>query len=128
MGKPVLHKTLTILISLVWLINGLYAKVLGFVPRHREIVAEVLGEDISFIAVKVIGVMEICMFVWVISGKYSRLNAVMQIVIVMTMNILEFIIAPNLLLFGRMNIIIALIFVTVIYINEFIIKPKAKTA
>lgn len=125
MKRAAIHKVLTIFISLVWLINGLYAKVLGFVPRHQEIVARILGNDVSFLAVKVIGVLEICMFVWVISRKFSRLAAVMQIVIVLTMNILEFILVPDLLLFGRMNIIIALVFVSVVYVNEFIIKPKA---
>jgi hypothetical protein len=125
LNKSIIHKILNIFISLVWLINGLYAKVLGFVPRHQEIVARILGSEISFIAVKVIGVLEICMFAWVISRKFSRLAAIMQIVIVLTMNILEFILVPDLLLFGRMNIIIALVFVSVIYVNEFIIKPKA---
>lgn len=125
MKRAAIHKILTILISLVWLINGLYAKVLGFVPRHQEIVARILGGEISFIAVKVIGVLEICMFVWVISRKFSRLAAIVQIVIVMTMNILEFIFVPDLLLFGRMNIIIAIVFVSIIYVNEFLIKPKA---
>ncbi|HWA06520.1 MAG TPA: DoxX-like family protein [Ignavibacteria bacterium] len=125
MKKTGIHRILTILISLVWLINGLYAKVLGFVPRHQEIVARILGSEISFVAVKVIGVLEICMFVWVISGKFSRLAAIMQIVIVITMNILEFVLVPDLLLFGRMNIIIALVFVSVVYVNEFIVKPKS---
>ena len=125
MKRAAIHKILTILISLVWLINGLYAKVLGFVPRHQEIVARILGSEISFVAVKVIGALEICMFIWIISRKFSRLAAVMQIIIVMTMNILEFILVPDLLLFGRMNIIIALVFVCVVYVNEFIIKPKA---
>lgn len=125
MKRAAIHKILTILISLVWLINGLYAKVLGFVPRHQEIVARILGGEISFIAVKVIGVLEICMFVWVISRKFSRLAAIVQIVIVMTMNILEYIFVPDLLLFGRMNIIIAIVFVSIIYVNEFLIKPKA---
>ena len=125
MTRSAIHTVLTILISLVWLINGLYAKVLGFVPRHKEIIAKILGGEISFIAVKVIGVLEICMFVWVISRKYSRLAAVTQILIVLTMNILEFILAPELLLFGRYNILIALVFVSVVYVNEFIIKPKA---
>lgn len=125
MNKSIIHKVLTILISLVWLINGLYAKVLGFVPRHQQIVARILGIEISFVAVKVIGALEICMFIWVISRKFSRLAAVVQIVIVMAMNILEFILVPDLLLFGRMNIIIALVFVCVVYINEFIIKPKS---
>ena len=125
MKRAAIHKILTILISLVWLINGLYAKVLGFVPRHQQIVARILGSEISFVAVKIIGALEICMFIWVISRKFSRQAAVMQIIIVMTMNILEFILVPDLLLFGRTNIIIALVFVCVVYVNEFIIKPKA---
>jgi len=125
MTRSAIHTVLTILISLVWLINGLYAKVLGFVPRHREIVAKILGGEISTIAVKVIGVLEICMFVWVISKKYSRFAAVIQIVIVLTMNLLEFFLTPELLLFGRFNILIALVFVSIVYVNEFIIKPKA---
>jgi hypothetical protein len=122
--RPLIHRILTILVSLVWLINGLFAKVIGLVPRHQQIVERILGSDNSFLAVKVIGVLEICMFLWVISKKFSRLCSITQIVIVMTMNIMEFIIAPDLLLFGKLNIIIALIFVTVIYLNEFIIKPK----
>ena len=35
------------LISLVWLVNGLYCKVLNFVPRHQLIVARILGEDFA---------------------------------------------------------------------------------
>ena len=124
MKKNTLHKILTILISLVWLINGLFAKVLGFVPRHQEIAAKILGDGISLIAVKVIGVLEIGMFMWVISRKYSRLAAIMQITVVLTMNVLEYIIAPELLLFGRLNIVIAVFFVSVVYFNEFILKPK----
>ena len=124
MKKNTLHNILTILISLVWLINGLFAKVLGFVPRHQEIVAKILGDGISFIAVKVIGVLEIGMFIWVISRKYSRLAAIMQITVVLTMSVLEYIIAPELLLFGRLNIVIAVFFVSAVYFNEFILKPK----
>lgn len=124
MKNPATYKILTILISLVWLVNGLFAKVFGFVPRHQEIVARILGSEISFIAVKVIGVLEICMFFWVISRKYTKLCAVIQIVTVITMNIIEFFLTPDLLLFGRFNIVIALIFVFIIYLNEFIIKPK----
>lgn len=124
MANPTLKKVLTVLISFVWLINGLVCKVLGLVPRHREIVARILGNDISFIAVKFIGVMEICMFIWVISKKYNRLCAIFQIVIVMAMNIIEFILAPDLLLFGRLNLVIAIIFVSVVYYNEFLNYPK----
>lgn len=34
------------LIALVWLVNGLWCKVLGHVPRHEAIVARVLSENL----------------------------------------------------------------------------------
>jgi hypothetical protein len=54
--KPLVNIILTIAISLVWLINGLFCKVLNMVPRHQEIVARIIGVDYSFLATKAIGV------------------------------------------------------------------------
>ena len=45
-------------------------------------------------------------------------------VIVGTMNIIEFILSPDLLLFGRMNIVFASVFIAVIYLNEFIFGKR----
>lgn len=45
MGDRTIHRILTYLIAAVSLINGLFCKVLNLVPRHRQIVAEILGED-----------------------------------------------------------------------------------
>jgi hypothetical protein len=39
------HQTISYLIAAVWLINGLVCKVLNLVPRHREIVARILGDN-----------------------------------------------------------------------------------
>jgi hypothetical protein len=44
--------------------------------------------------------------------------------IVATMNIIEFILAPDLLLFGRMNIVFASIFIALIYVNEFVFRKR----
>lgn len=118
---------LTILISLVWLINGLFCKVLGLVPRHEMIVARIIGGEYSYIGTKVIGILEIMMFIWVISRKYSKFNAIVQITVVSIMIIIETILTPDLLLFGRFNIIFILIFIALIYYNEFVLntgKPK----
>jgi uncharacterized membrane protein YphA (DoxX/SURF4 family) len=120
-------KIFTLAIASVWLINGLFCKVLNLVPRHQQIVTRILGEEYSGIATKAIGISEILMFVWVISGIKSRLCAILQIVVVASMNIIEFILAPDLLLFGRVNIILATILCTVVFINEFILnKISAK--
>jgi hypothetical protein len=121
MAGTFLHTTLTVAIALVWLINGLYCKVLNFVPRHGMIVARILGDGHAGAITKAIGVLEVFMFVWVFSGVAARLCAVVQIILVAVMNVIEFFQAPDLLLFGRMNAVIALLFIGVIYCNEFLL-------
>jgi hypothetical protein len=110
---------LTIGIALVWLINGLFCKLLNLVPRHQMIVSNILSKDHSYIATKAIGVLEILMFIWIISKIQSRLCALTQIIVIAIMNIIEFIFVPHLLLFGRANIIVAAIFILIIFYNEF---------
>jgi len=119
-----LRKILTLAIASVWLINGLFCKVLNFAPRHQQIVARILGEDISWLAIKTIGVLEIFMFVWIISKIGSRWCAITQIMIVATMNILEFFLVPDILLFGRINIVVSIIFISAVYINEFLFPDQ----
>jgi hypothetical protein len=114
-------------ISLVWLINGLFCKLLNFVPRHREIVARILGNEHALLFTKLIGASEVLMFVWIISRIKSKWCAIAQILLIATMNTIEFILAPDLLLFGKINSIVALFFISVIYFNEFIPGKKIKT-
>src|ERR1044071_9884407 len=102
---------LSILIAAVWLGNGLYCKVLNFVPRHRAIVARILGERHASVITKLIGFAEIGMTLWVLSGIYPMVNTATQIFIVALMNVLEYFIAPDLLLFGRRNAVAALLFI-----------------
>ncbi|MEL6987473.1 MAG: DoxX-like family protein [Bacteroidota bacterium] len=105
------------LIALVWLGNGLFAKVLNMVPRHEAIVARILGSDYSSLLTKGIGVLEIGMFVWILSGIWRRLNMCLQIVVILIMNILETILVPDLLLWGRWNIVFAFLFCVFIFWN-----------
>lgn len=124
MTNKTLHAILIYFIAAVWIANGLFCKVLNLVPRHQEIVARILGEEYSGILVKVIGVSEILMAVWILSKVKSRLNASAQIIIILTMNIIEFAIASDLLLWGKTNIIFALLFIVVIFYNEFVLNKK----
>jgi len=120
--STLLYNLLNIGIALVWLINGLYCKVLNFVPRHQEIVAKILGAEYAPILTKLIGFGEIFLGVWIISGFQSRTNTILQIVLVLTMNIIEFVFASDLLLFGKLNLLIAITFVMILYGHEFIQK------
>lgn len=119
-----LHKVLNYSIASIWLVNGLVCKVLNFVPRHQQIVAEILGSEHSRLLTIAIGFSEIIMAIWVISQFKSRISAVAQIIIVALMNLLEFIIVPELLLWGRLNSFFALLFIGVVYYNEFILKKE----
>jgi len=119
-----LHKGLTLLISVVWLANGLFCKVLNLVPRHEQIVARILGEDYSRPLTILIGLSEVVMAVWVLSKFKSKLNAITQILIVALMNTLEFILVPDLLLWGRLNSVFALLFIGLVYYNEFVLNKK----
>src|SRR6187402_1827280 len=111
-------------IAAVWIINGLFCKMLNFVPRHQEIVASILGNDHARLLTIVIGFSEIAMAVWILSGIRRRLNAIAQIIGIAAMNALEFILVPDLLLWGRFNALFALLFILLIFYNEFYGKNK----
>ena len=113
------NNIVTYLIALVWLINGLYCKVLNFVPRHQQIVGELFGDDWARPLTLTIGLLEIGMTIWVLSGLFKRFNSILQIVIVALMNIIEFFTVPHLLLWGRWNAFFAFLFILLVYFNEF---------
>ncbi|CAL1517033.1 hypothetical protein MMC2321_00764 [Chitinophaga sp. MM2321] len=71
-----------------------------------------------------IGLLETGMGVWILSGIKSRLNAFAQIIIVATMNALEFILVPDLLLWGKANSIFAFLFIILVYVNEFYLNKR----
>ncbi len=111
-------------IATVWLANGLFCKVLNFVPRHEEIAARILGSEHARFYTILIGISEISMACWIILNKWSKLNAAIQIIVIATMNILEFFLAPDLLLWGKANAIFAALFILLIYYNEFHLHKK----
>lgn len=127
MPKRFISRAITILTTLVWFVNGLFCKVLNYVPRHQEIVSEILGASHATALTTTIGIAEVIMAIWIISGFKSRMNAILQIVIICTMNLLEFLLVPQLLLWGRWNMFFALTFVGLIYYNEFVLKKQLRT-
>ncbi|WP_235299798.1 DoxX-like family protein [Portibacter marinus] len=109
-----INRILTIFISVVWLLNGLVCKVLNLVPRHQQIVAEILGQEHPRLLTILIGLSEVVMAFWVISKYKSKINAVVQIVLVASMNFLELLLVPELLMWGKMNSLFAIVFVIVV--------------
>ncbi len=118
------HKLLTYCIATIWIANGLFCKVLNLAPRHEQIVAKILGTAHSGLLTIVIGFSEIFMAIWILSNIKSRLNAIAQVLIIATMNTLEFILVPDILLWGKANAVFAFILLLVIYFNEFYLNKK----
>ena len=121
---PAIHKILNFCIAAIWLLNGLYCKVLNYVPRHELIVGRILGQQHAPLFTRLIGVAEILMAAWVLSGIKPRLNAWVQILLVATMNTIEFLLARDILLFGKGNAILAAILIVAIYTNTFIVYKR----
>jgi DoxX-like family len=116
------NKLLNYLIAAVWIANGLFCKVLNLVPRHQEIVARIIGNAHAGVLTRAIGFSEVAMALWILSGFRTKLNAIAQVVVIAMMNSLEFIMAPDLLLWGRFNALFAFLFILVILYNEFYLR------
>jgi len=98
--------------------------VLNLVPRHQQIVAGILGDKYSRRLTILIGLSEIAMAIWVLSSIKTRLNTISQIFIIATMNTLEFLLVPDLLLWGKYNSVFAFLLIIAIYCNEFYLNKK----
>jgi len=111
------HHLFNYLIATVWFINGFFCKVLNLAPRHKAIVARILGPEHASLWTILIGLSEIGMACWVLSGIIPRTNVLAQMIIISAMNLLEFFLAPDLLLWGKANALFAFLFVLFIYYN-----------
>jgi hypothetical protein len=113
---------LNISIALIWIMNGLYCKILDYVPRHKQIISEILNKTYSREITILIGISELFMAFWILSRYQSKINAYTQILIIITMNIIEFLYVPDLLLWGQFNIIWSIVLCVIIYWNAFKLK------
>jgi hypothetical protein len=119
------RRAFAIVFALVWWINGLGCKVLDLVPRHRQIVARILGDEHALALTRAIGFAEIVMGVWILSQWKWRWSAGAQILTVLAMNVIEFQLAPDLLLFGHANAIIALTYALIVAYAGYLHRPQA---
>ncbi len=119
-----IYNALRIFIAFVWFVNGLFCKVLNLIPRHEQIVAQILGSEHSRLLTILIGISEIVMAIWILSKYRAKANASLQICVILLMNLLEFLLVPDLLLWGRLNSMFAVLFGVLIFVNEFMLSKK----
>ena len=75
-------------VATVWLYEGLWCKLLGCTPSQVEVVTAVprLGARFGVVFLKALGVLEVALTVWVISGVATGLCAVTQTAVLVTLN------------------------------------------
>ena len=89
-----------IVVASTWLVHGLYNKLLGGSPRHLMIVQATPGLDgpAGHYALAAIGVVEVALAGWVLTGCAPRLCAATQTLVLLSMNVVELAFARDLLL------------------------------
>jgi len=118
---------LTIATALVWLLFGMWFKVFGMVPRHRLIVAAVVGEAAAGPVTVLIGAAETAMALWILSGIYPRACAALQSIAIATMNGLELSQAPDLLLAPILMVCANTVFLVVVWYCALKVPPTQST-
>lgn len=113
-----LPKLLSYFVASVWLINGLYAKILNQIPRHQEIVGRILGEAYARELTIAIGVGEILIGLAILLRFEVKRIIYFQIFMVLVMNMMEQYLVPDLLLWGRLNFLFAVGFCVMVYYSE----------
>ena len=76
------NKLIRLAIALVWLYQGFWCKVLGGVPRHEAVIAAVpfIGSAAGRSALIALGLLECGIGLWVLSGRWMRQVAIVQMV------------------------------------------------
>jgi hypothetical protein len=85
-------------VALTWLVFGLVFKVLHAMPRHERIVARILGDRVAPVLTRLIGIGEAAIGLWMLSGVLLPWCALLQTLLVATMNAIELRRARDLLL------------------------------
>lgn len=88
-------------IGSVWIFHGLYSKLCNGVPRHREIVARVVGDEFATPVTKLVGMAEVVVGLWAWSGRARKSCAATQTAALVSMNALEISRANDLLISAR---------------------------
>jgi DoxX-like family len=89
---------LRLAIALVWLSFGLLFKALGMVPRHRQIVGRVIGEEHADAVLWMVALTEIGLSGWMLVGRFLPACVAVQTAFIAAMNTLELRRARDLLL------------------------------
>jgi hypothetical protein len=120
---------LRLFVAGVWLVHGLYNKLLGGSPRHLAIVQAVpgLAGATGRRMLLAVGFLEVSLAVWTLSRRAPRLCAATQTVVLLSMNVLELTFARPFLLWPAGLVPINLVFLSLAwYVADPAIVDRAR--
>ena len=108
----------TVFVASVWLLHGLFNKLLHGSPRHLQIVQSVPG--LSGVAgqhvLTAVGLLEVGIALWVVSGWAAHGCAAVQTILLLSMNAIELTVARPLLLWPAGLIPVNLVFLGIAWV------------
>jgi uncharacterized membrane protein YphA (DoxX/SURF4 family) len=110
-----LDHVVRVLIGSVWVFHGLYSKLLDGIPRHRMIVARILGDEWAARSLIAVGAMEIALGLWVFTGRCRVACATVQTLAIVGMNTIEILWARDLLISAPGMVALNAAFLTLIW-------------
>ncbi|TAG10051.1 MAG: hypothetical protein EAZ42_05155 [Verrucomicrobia bacterium] len=118
------HLYLSFIIGSVWIFHGLYSKISDGIPRHRQIVERILGEEMRDVATLSIGILEVMLGLWIFSRIWRKCCALVQTLALVSMNILEIRLAKDLLVSAPGMVVLNLAFLSLVWYWA-IYQPKS---
>jgi uncharacterized membrane protein YphA (DoxX/SURF4 family) len=111
-------RTLRVLVASVWLVHGLYNKLLGGSPRHLAIVQSVPGfaGAAGVRMLTAVGIFEVAIAIWILSGRWARRCAATQTAALLSMNLVELTFAKQLLLWPAGLLPLNIVFLTLAWV------------
>jgi DoxX-like family len=76
-------------VAAIWIVMGFGFKVLNWVPRHRAIVAHIMGQRFATPLTIAIGLGETAIGVWMATGYHAVTCVALQTALVVVMNAIE---------------------------------------
>jgi hypothetical protein len=104
-----------LLIGAVWIFHGVYIKIFNGIPRHRLIVGKILGTAVAGKATLAIGMLELLVGLWVLSGWEPTACASVQTLAICGMNMLEIALARELLVSALGMVALNLAFLALVW-------------
>lgn len=122
-----MHRVFKYFIAGVWILNGLVFKIFDLIPRHKAIVSELLSQEWADSLIVLIGTGETILGILILLNWKPKFLAIVQVILILSMNLIEFFFIQELLLFGPLNLLFSVLLSLAILIHQDLLNLPFKS-